>query len=441
MSATIRSGASAPSSRAQHLGDFALGDQRARDLLVVHRADLLERVRERVVADVVEQRGDADERALVATDRREVVVLLEQRRACGAPDGTCRARARSASGSRPDRRGRRARAAGRSAAAGTPACRSARSSSGSSRMLFQSGSRTISTAIGRMIVGVAARSRHHPGSESARTRKHRLSPSRRVPMPIRTFRHAEPDASAPPATPAAFSAPDPLRCGPAARDCCKRRRRPTCDNSPDSRTAHLSRATGARGRRSARRARADRRESREPRRADRAGDRRISRTCAGRSRRAQNVPLSRDHAERPGREPPQRARPDVDPEMVVGMSFALLMVIALPMSIAYARRVWRGKPQPAAPRWTRSPAAGAARARGRRHRHRGRADFGRPAFRDEGACRNVHTGDRASARPRPESVDGGHSGCAARSSRSARVRPSRSAWPSGRRFVQMNTPH
>ncbi|HEY4306697.1 MAG TPA: hypothetical protein VGM82_19665 [Gemmatimonadaceae bacterium] len=39
--------------------------------------------------------------------------------------------------------------------------------------------------------------------------------------------------------------------------------------------------------------------------------------------------------------------PRVDPDVVMGLSFSLLMVIALPMSIAYARRVWRGKPQTA----------------------------------------------------------------------------------------------
>ena len=47
---------------------------------------------------------------------------------------------------------------------------------------------------------------------------------------------------------------------------------------------------------------------------------------------------------------PPRANPRVDPEMVIGMSFALLMVFAVPMSLAYARRIWRGKPQPSAPK-------------------------------------------------------------------------------------------
>jgi len=63
-----------------------------------------------------------------------------------------------------------------------------------------------------------------------------------------------------------------------------------------------------------------------------------------------NVPTSRIA---PGGQvmwPPQRMDRRIDPEMVIGMSFALLMVVALPMSIAYARRVWRGKPQAVAPR-------------------------------------------------------------------------------------------
>jgi hypothetical protein len=46
---------------------------------------------------------------------------------------------------------------------------------------------------------------------------------------------------------------------------------------------------------------------------------------------------------------PRNVRRGPDPDMVVGMSFALAMCIALPLSIAYARRLWRGKPQPSAP--------------------------------------------------------------------------------------------
>jgi hypothetical protein len=47
---------------------------------------------------------------------------------------------------------------------------------------------------------------------------------------------------------------------------------------------------------------------------------------------------------------PPRAGRSVDPDMITGMSFALLMVLVVPLSIAYARRVWRGKPQPVEPR-------------------------------------------------------------------------------------------
>lgn len=39
----------------------------------------------------------------------------------------------------------------------------------------------------------------------------------------------------------------------------------------------------------------------------------------------------------------------VDPDMVVGMSFALLIAVAFPLSVAYARRIWRAKPADAPP--------------------------------------------------------------------------------------------
>lgn len=45
-----------------------------------------------------------------------------------------------------------------------------------------------------------------------------------------------------------------------------------------------------------------------------------------------------------------RPRQSVDPEMVIVMSFTLLMAIVVPLSIAYARRIWRGKSQPLAPK-------------------------------------------------------------------------------------------
>jgi hypothetical protein len=45
------------------------------------------------------------------------------------------------------------------------------------------------------------------------------------------------------------------------------------------------------------------------------------------------------------------ARRGPDPDMIVGMSFGLLMCIGLPLAIAYARRIWRGttKAPPARP--------------------------------------------------------------------------------------------
>jgi hypothetical protein len=47
--------------------------------------------------------------------------------------------------------------------------------------------------------------------------------------------------------------------------------------------------------------------------------------------------------------PPYIPRRGPDPDMIVGMTFALAICIALPLSIAYARRLWKGKPQPAQP--------------------------------------------------------------------------------------------
>jgi hypothetical protein len=62
----------------------------------------------------------------------------------------------------------------------------------------------------------------------------------------------------------------------------------------------------------------------------------------------ENIPMS--HVAQGGQViiQPQRSNPRVDPEMVIGLSFALLMAIVLPLSIGFARRLWRGKPQPAA---------------------------------------------------------------------------------------------
>jgi hypothetical protein len=42
--------------------------------------------------------------------------------------------------------------------------------------------------------------------------------------------------------------------------------------------------------------------------------------------------------------PPQfnNNRREADPEMIIGLSFALAMVFAIPLSIAWAKRIWRG---------------------------------------------------------------------------------------------------
>jgi hypothetical protein len=49
------------------------------------------------------------------------------------------------------------------------------------------------------------------------------------------------------------------------------------------------------------------------------------------------------------------ARRGPDPDAVVGMSFALIIAIAFPLAIAYARRIWRGKPTASAQGDTVSP--------------------------------------------------------------------------------------
>src|SRR5262249_8189512 len=63
----------------QGLGDFPLTDQRTGDVLVMHRADLLERMREGVVADAMNKRGGARELDLFADDEGEVRLVLEKR--------------------------------------------------------------------------------------------------------------------------------------------------------------------------------------------------------------------------------------------------------------------------------------------------------------------------------------------------------------------------
>jgi hypothetical protein len=44
--------------------------------------------------------------------------------------------------------------------------------------------------------------------------------------------------------------------------------------------------------------------------------------------------------------PASGRRTGPDPDMIVGMSFVLLLAVILPTSIAYAKRVWRGQPPP-----------------------------------------------------------------------------------------------
>ena len=48
--------------------------------------------------------------------------------------------------------------------------------------------------------------------------------------------------------------------------------------------------------------------------------------------------------------PPIFRQRQVDPDMVVGMSFVLAMCFVLPLSIAWAKRVWRGRSPVAAPK-------------------------------------------------------------------------------------------
>ncbi len=39
----------------------------------------------------------------------------------------------------------------------------------------------------------------------------------------------------------------------------------------------------------------------------------------------------------------------IDPDYVAGLMFAFIFAVAMPIAIAYARRIWKGKPTPAAP--------------------------------------------------------------------------------------------
>lgn len=58
-------------------------------------------------------------------------------------------------------------------------------------------------------------------------------------------------------------------------------------------------------------------------------------------------------------QPPFRPQRGPDPDIIVGMSFTLAIAVAFPLAVAYARRIWRGKPaastqaDPVAPRLDR----------------------------------------------------------------------------------------
>jgi hypothetical protein len=39
-----------------------------------------------------------------------------------------------------------------------------------------------------------------------------------------------------------------------------------------------------------------------------------------------------------------------DPDLAAGLMFAFIFAVAMPIAIAYARRIWRGRPQPVGPR-------------------------------------------------------------------------------------------
>lgn len=52
--------------------------------------------------------------------------------------------------------------------------------------------------------------------------------------------------------------------------------------------------------------------------------------------------------------PPYIPRHGADPDMVVGLSFGLAMMVGLPLAIAYARRIWRGRPKEAVAATTES---------------------------------------------------------------------------------------
>jgi hypothetical protein len=44
--------------------------------------------------------------------------------------------------------------------------------------------------------------------------------------------------------------------------------------------------------------------------------------------------------------PPAPFRRGADPDLVIGLSFTLALCVCIPLAIGYARRLWRGKPEP-----------------------------------------------------------------------------------------------
>src|SRR5687767_752797 len=73
----------------EHLGDRAAKDQLVRDFLMVEGADLLERVRKRIMSDVMQERRRGDDRALARIDPCELAALGQEGE--GAPGEMIRA--------------------------------------------------------------------------------------------------------------------------------------------------------------------------------------------------------------------------------------------------------------------------------------------------------------------------------------------------------------
>ena len=59
--------------------DTSFHDQRSGDVLVVQGTDLLQRMRERIMTDVVQERGGSNDRLLVFADRDQVLGFAKER--------------------------------------------------------------------------------------------------------------------------------------------------------------------------------------------------------------------------------------------------------------------------------------------------------------------------------------------------------------------------